>query len=93
MRQKINVTGSTVIDAGLELEDDAVLVVVGQCSRDGAVLQQSAGRVEVRGIKMNDAILLTGAEAAEWRQRIADENNDADEHVINGNGGDEPADG
>lgn len=93
MRQKINVTGSTVVDAGLELEDDAVLVIVGQCSRDGAVLQQSAGRVEVRSVKMNDALLLSGAEAAEFRQRIADENNDADLHVINGNGGDETGTG
>ena len=86
MRQKVNVTGSTVIDSALELEDDAVIVIVGQCSRDGAVLQQNAGRVEVRSVKMNDAILLHGQEAAEMRARVRAENDDDDASVIHGNG-------
>lgn len=86
MQQKISVTGSSTIPADLEVEDDVVLVVVGQCSNEGIALQQTAGRVPYRKIKINDVMILRGNEADEMRDRVAAENNEADLHVINGNG-------
>lgn len=87
MKQKVNVSGSTVIDAKLDLEDQVVIVVVGQVSKEGQTLQATAGRVEFRTVKMNDALVLTGAEAAEMSARVLDENQDADLKVVNGGSG------
>lgn len=87
MKQKVNVSGSTVIDSDLDLEDRVVIVIIGQVSKEGQTLQATAGRVDFRTVKMNDAIVLAGAEAAEMQARVTAENQETDLAVINGGGG------
>lgn len=91
MQQRISVTGSSRINTDLDLEDDVVLVVVGTCSQEGVSLQQAAGRVPFRKVRINDIMMLDGTEARDMRARVLAENNDADLRVINGDGADQDA--
>lgn len=87
MQQQIGITGSSTIAADLELEDSVVIVVIGEVNNEGVKLQQSAGRVPYRKVKISDLMVLSGVEATEMRDRVLNANQDADLHVINGNGG------
>ncbi len=84
MKYKVNVSGSTVLDGKMTLEDQVVIVLVGPVTKEGTIIQATAGRVETRTISVNDALVLTGSEAKEMAQRVLDENQETDLTVING---------
>lgn len=84
MKQKVNISGSTVVYSKLGLEDRVVIVVVGQVTKEGQIIQATAGRVEVRTISCNDALVITGSEGRELAKRVLDENQETDLTVING---------
>lgn len=88
MQQKITVPGSTTIAAEIELDDEGIAVVYWECRDEGAKSTETAGRVPYAKLRIKDLMILTGAEAAEMRDRILANNNTADLHVINGNGAD-----
>lgn len=86
MQQKISVPGSTTISAEIELDDEGVAVVYWECRDAGAKSTETAGHVSYAKLRIKDLMVLTGAEAREMRDRITANNNEADLHVINGNG-------
>lgn len=84
MKFKVNVSGSTVIDGKLDLEEPVTLVVSGTVTAEGTVIQATAGRVETRTVKINDALILTGKEGRDMATRVLEENQEKDLTVING---------
>lgn len=89
MQQKISVPGSTTISSGIELDDEGIAVVHWECRDAGAKSTESAGRVPYAKLRIKDLMIVTDPkEAKELRDRVLAENNEADLHVINGNGAD-----
>lgn len=84
MKFKVNVSGSTVMDGNLELEEPVTLVVSGTVTAEGTFIQATAGRVDTRTVKINDALIISGKEGRDMAARVLAENQENDLTVING---------
>lgn len=88
MTQRLNITGSTVTDTDIKTGDaPIVLIVVGRGGAHGERETASSGTYDYASVKMNAALQITGAEATELINRVAEANDVEDLQRLTGASG------
>lgn len=84
MQQRVSVNGSATIPTSAELHDRVLLVVDAEVADHGVKAQAQHGEIIYSKLRLIAAMEVTGADADEWRARVKEANDDADEQEING---------
>lgn len=82
--QRISVNGSTMLDAKIERNQEAVLILVVTCNDQGTKTLANGGDLDYSKFSLRGGMVVTGSEALALKDRVIESGQAADLETVNG---------